>query len=202
MLNGVTITINEESREDFTYTLVAGSYFIDLDLGWDGELNFYVTDPCTEKGGEGIFAYYPSEEAGYINIYSGSLAIGVAVANEDFTRATLISSNNGIEFTGIAAFTYSGNSITGWGDLDIEFPAVLARSVAEESPVKSAAYSDFVGNWELNGVAITISEKEAGATYTLSGLPTTNPFDGEGLPEAVFDSTDGTFYIMEQKTGE
>ncbi|MCR5019087.1 MAG: hypothetical protein K6A64_09855 [Bacteroidales bacterium] len=163
-LNRTAITIVENDRSDVSYTIQAGDYFIDANLGWNGELQFFVTDPCTAAGGEGFFGYYPAEEEGYINIYSGTAAIGYAVLDETMKAGTVDSTNDGY-FLGMAAFTYNETSFTGWGDLEFEFPTKISRPVEDIDP----NYTKWLGTWNIEGFStpLTIAQDMPNESYTL-----------------------------------
>lgn len=163
-LNRTPITISENDRNEVSYVIKAGNYLIDANVGWNGELQFFVTDPCTEAGGEGFFAYYPSEQAGYINIYSGSSAIGRAILDETLKQANVESTRDGY-YTGMAVFKYNDESFTGWGDLDIEFPATMKRPAENIDP----NYEKWLGTWNVEGFTapLTIGIDSANETYTM-----------------------------------
>lgn len=164
-LGRTAVTIEEKNRSEVSFTIKAGDIFIDANLGWDGELQFFVTDPCTTAGGQGFFGYYPAEEEGYINIYSGSAAIGRAILDGTLKAANVESTNNGY-FTGMATFRYnSEGQITGWGDLDIEFPVSMTRppESLDENYVK------WLGTWNVEGFAnpLTIAQDVPNESFTI-----------------------------------
>lgn len=163
-LNRTAITIVEKDRSNVSYTIQAGNCFIDANVGWDGELQFFVTDPCTAAGGEGFFGYYPAEEEGYINIYSGTAAIGYAVLDDTGKEGTVDSTNDGF-FSGMASFKYNETSYTGWGELDFEFPTKISRPVTELDP----NYTKWIGTWNVEGFStpLTIAQDMPNESYTL-----------------------------------
>ena len=163
-LNRTAITIVEKDKSNVSYTIQAGDCFIDANVGWNGELQFFVTDPCTAAGGEGFFGYYPSEEQGYINIYTGTAAIGYAVLDGTGKEGTVDSTNDGF-FSGMASFTYNETSYTGWGELDFEFPTKISRPVTELDP----NYTKWLGTWNVEGFStpLTIAQDMPNESYTL-----------------------------------
>ena len=87
----------------------------------------------------------------------------------------------------------NGNSLA-----TMALPSSLAPYVAEtdNSPVVAASYDDFIGNWNVGDVVLTIAADEAGSTYAISGLP---KYQSYAPVKAVFDN--GSFYVMEQDQG-
>ncbi len=88
----------------------------------------------------------------------------------------------------------SGNCYSG----EIVFPTAVTKFV--KLPAK---YEDFLGNWNLGDVTITISQKVAGSTYSITGLAAQDEINGT-VTEVVanYDSVNKEFYLMEQILGE
>ena len=67
----------------------------------------------------------------------------------------------------------------------------------------AAKYEDFLGTWSVGEDVWTVSQKEAGKTYTVTGIYGLGDiYSGTQSVEAVFDAENGQFYMMEQKLGE
>ena len=164
-IKATAIKLVEKDRDLLSYTVYTSDYHIDAALDANADLNFFVTDPCAEGGNVGFFGYLPSEQEGYISIYTGGEAIGRAKLNEDGTQATIESTLNGT-FTGMAAFTYQGEQFTGWGTFDVEFPAVMKRPQQA-----SENYLKWVGAWKIEGYEqpLSIVQYVANESY-LMGL--------------------------------
>lgn len=179
-------TVNEVEKASGTYAITvtpsATTYRIDAKIGWNKELQFYVTEPACEAGGVGFYGYYPSEEQGYISIYSGTSAIGEALLDETGEAGTIQSTNDGF-FDGMALFTFEDKSITGWGEIDIDFSKISTF----KRPVKeaSANYSRWIGSWKVGETDTVVSFgayllDEAltfGSLNSASGWDVTVPFD-------------------------
>ena len=157
------IKVVEKDRSQVSFTVYTKDYYIDAALDADANLNFFVTDPCADGGNVGFFGYLPSEQEGYISIYSGDEPIGCAKLSEDGTQATIESTLNGT-FTGMAAFTYQGDSFTGWGSFDVEFPAVMKRPQQA-----SENYLKWIGTWKIEGFdnPLSIIEYVANESYAM-----------------------------------
>ena len=74
----------------------------------------------------------------------------------------------------------------------------------KEDASAAASYSDFLGNWVLNGETITISEKTEGESYYISNFPSFYDLKEDGCDindfiEASFK--DGHLEVIEQKIG-
>ena len=68
----------------------------------------------------------------------------------------------------------------------------------DETPVVKAAYTDFVGKWDVDGNTWTISANSDNATYSITGFPGSADYSAV---QAVFDAENGNFYINEQTLG-
>ena len=66
----------------------------------------------------------------------------------------------------------------------------------KKEPVSIASYADFIGKWNMGGSVIEVTEKAAGSTYNVAGLPSASAV-GVSAVEAEF--TDGKFILKEQK---
>lgn len=64
------------------------------------------------------------------------------------------------------------------------------------------AYEDFIGEWKVDGVAFTVSAKEAGSTYTIEGFPGTSAARG-GVDTivATYNSELGVLSVEDQDLG-
>ena len=155
------LTVNEADKSAGTYTITTTptttTYSIDAKIGWNKELLFLVTDPASEAGNVGFFGYYPSEQQGYISIYTGSMPLGEAFLDQTGEGGTIQRTYDGY-FDGMALFTYSGNSITGWGELEIDFSKVktFKRPVTEASP----EYSRWIGSWKVGDTDTVLTLNE------------------------------------------
>lgn len=67
----------------------------------------------------------------------------------------------------------------------------------KEPELPKAAYADFLGDWILGSDVITIAQKEAGKTYSVTGIKN-QAEKGVGAVEASYE--DGLFIISEQAT--
>ena len=87
----------------------------------------------------------------------------------------------------------SGNCYSG----EIVFPATVEKFVK-----KAATYEDFLGKWKFATSTITISQKVAGSTYSVTGLFDVEELYGD-VHEVVanYDAEKHEFYLMEQKLG-
>ena len=82
-------------------------------------------------------------------------------------------------------------------------PVTLPISNITRVEKVSAKYEDFLGTWAVGEDVWTVSQKEAGKTYTVSGIyGLGNIYSGTKSVEAVFDAENGQFYMMEQKLDE
>ena len=67
----------------------------------------------------------------------------------------------------------------------------------------AAKYEDFLGTWSVGQDVWTVSQKEAGKTYTVTGIYGLGDiYSGAKTAEAAFDAENGQFYMMEQYLGE
>ncbi|MCQ2144555.1 MAG: PL29 family lyase N-terminal domain-containing protein [Bacteroidales bacterium] len=86
-------------------------------------------------------------------------------------------------------------SMDEYGRLQGPYGYLEMEKVEPELP--KAAYADFLGDWILGSDVITIAQKEAGKTYSVTGIK--NQADkGVGAVEASYE--DGLFIISEQAT--
>jgi len=65
-----------------------------------------------------------------------------------------------------------------------------------------AAYGDFLGSWNFGSQVITIAQKTAGSTYTVSGFYKQSDIYGDNhVVVGNYDAQKKEFYVMEQKLG-
>ena len=82
-------------------------------------------------------------------------------------------------------------------------PVTLPISNIKRVEKVSAKYEDFLGTWAVGEDVWTISQKEAGKTYTVTGIYGLGSiYSGAKTAEAAFDAENGQFYMMEQVLGE
>lgn len=96
------------------------------------------------------------------------------------------------EYVAVAAGVNEDGTVT--GDYKIyEFEKV--------DPSIPAEYSDFIGNWIINGNTVAITEKVNGESYNIDGLASTVTSDAK-IIEGIYDSEAKNMVIMEQKIGD
>ncbi|MBQ7269725.1 MAG: hypothetical protein IJS62_07745 [Bacteroidales bacterium] len=106
----------------------------------------------------------------------------------------------GVEATTFGWYILTG-SYSGRGNaysVNVELPASVTKV-----DKAAAAYADFLGNWNLGSEVITISQKTAGSTYSVTGLTGQDELYGNlSVITGNYDPAKHEFYIMEQKLGE
>lgn len=169
------------------------------------ELGFTIT-PTDQN----VYYVYCCETKSYVDSFNGDDA---ALANADL----LFYKNQGI--TTLNAFVSYGLATKGTknltasaapgsdmyvyafgidSDLNVSPAIKVPVKVAEFSlPGCSAQYSDYLGQWKLGNSIITVSEKENGLTYNVTGLKNQDSYSIPAI-EASFDN--GNFILCEQKT--
>ena len=193
-------TVEKANEAALTYKVsIAGvNNSFEAGLGWNREFEIRNQEEIAENiGFVGLTSSY--------NFWYGSFVVASAAYPTD-GATTLDAANtpdgSGGKFAYLSFVDFSQMSIIAL----IGIPVEMARPsdiVTDDTPVKAAAYNDFIGTWDYNGYTIVIAQKEAGSTYTVSGMGTVPaPFGGNvSNPEAVFDSSNGTMYMMEQVLG-
>ena len=95
----------------------------------------------------------------------------------------------------ILSGTYAGQGNV-YGGV-VELPA----SVTKVDKV-AAQYTDFLGTWKFGSEVITISQKTAGSTYSITGFSGQSSIYGDNkVIVGNYDAAKKEFYIMEQKLG-
>ena len=90
-------------------------------------------------------------------------------------------------------YTGSGNTYGGV----VELPAAVTKL-----DKVAAAYEDFIGKWQFGYDVITIAQKQAGSTYSVTGFSRQDSIYGDNkVVVANYDPQKKEFYIMEQKLG-
>ena len=69
-------------------------------------------------------------------------------------------------------------------------------------PSVAAPYEEFIGKWIFGDVVLSVSQQEAGSTYTVTGLPGLNKFNSANPKPVTALYQDGKFVLMEQIVGE
>ena len=63
----------------------------------------------------------------------------------------------------------------------------------------SMSYEEYIGEWKLNGQIFSITQKEAGVSFNIDGLPGSSAARcGTSTLEGLYDSTNGFLYVMDQ----
>ena len=92
--------------------------------------------------------------------------------------------------------TYAGRGNT--YNTIVELPAAV-----EKLDKVAADYADFLGNWNFGSDVITISLKQSGSTYSITGFFGQDEiFGDQKVLTGNYDAAKHEFYIMEQKLGE
>lgn len=71
----------------------------------------------------------------------------------------------------------------------------------KEDPSIKMAYEDYLGTWMVNGSEWTISQREAGVSYNIDGMPGSSAMASRGGNTTVigqYDAEKGQLYVMEQ----
>lgn len=163
-----------------------------------------------------VYYVYALESPGYVNQFSTPLEL--AKADLDFWKsqgATSLSMliNAGLAVKGPHSETYNSLSpnsqyVPYAYAIDADFnisPAVIGAPFTTPEyvrPTISAKYEDYLGQWVFGTSVVTVEQKVAGESYSISGLPyqSYSSFGYEFAPvEAKFD--EGYFVVNEQKTG-
>lgn len=69
-------------------------------------------------------------------------------------------------------------------------------------PSVAAPYEEFIGKWIFGDVVLSVSQQEAGSTYTVTGLPGLNKFNSANPKPVTALYQNGKFVLMEQIVGE
>ncbi|MCQ2133645.1 MAG: PL29 family lyase N-terminal domain-containing protein [Bacteroidales bacterium] len=73
--------------------------------------------------------------------------------------------------------------------------------IIKEEPVSNAAYEDYLGTWKMGTDLLTISQKEAGKTYNISGIKgQKNDNYGYNVEAVVAEFVNGNIVLKEQAT--
>lgn len=72
------------------------------------------------------------------------------------------------------------------------------KTPAYTLPPTSATYGDYLGNWSMGSTTIVISQKDAGESYTITGIPGQSNYGIQIVAE--FDN--GYFFLKEQQTSK
>ena len=79
----------------------------------------------------------------------------------------------------------------------LEFPVTVTKSDKVH-----ASYEDFLGTWSFGDAVLTFSQKEAGSTYSVTGLVGQSSIYGNSKEVVLnYDSAKHEVYLMEQKLG-
>lgn len=63
----------------------------------------------------------------------------------------------------------------------------------------SMSYEEYIGEWKLNGQVFSITQKEAGVSFSIDGLPGSSAARcGTSTLEGLYDSANGLLYVMDQ----
>lgn len=186
-------TIEKANATSLTYKVtIEGSedYPIEANLGWENELQVRNQTAVTETVGfVGLTSSY--------NFWYGSHVIAsAAYADESTTLEAGKAPDGSASFAYLSFVNFSTMSIISM----ITVPTEMARPsdlIIDDTPVKAAAYSDFIGTWNYNGYELTIAQLEEGSTYSVAGLPGGNYYD---LPVATF--ANGVLTVAEQDLGD
>lgn len=71
------------------------------------------------------------------------------------------------------------------------------QEIMKEEPKSVASYSDFLGKWILGNDVLTVTEKENGSTYNVTGIKSQETYN---VPAIEAEFVDGKFIIKEQAT--
>ena len=89
----------------------------------------------------------------------------------------------------VVAGRYAGNEYGHRGDVVFE---------TSDNRV-SMSYEDYIGEWKLNGQVFSITQKEAGVSFSIDGLPGSSAARcGTSTLEGLYDSANGLLYVMDQ----
>lgn len=79
----------------------------------------------------------------------------------------------------------------------VEFPAAVTKSDKVH-----ASYEDFLGTWNFGDIVLTFTQKEAGSTYSVTGISGQTSICGNSKEITLnYDAAKHEVYLMEQKLG-
>ena len=172
-----------EAYDNTVFTVTAGeidAYTATLTITHNGWESFEYCGFLTEDLQSPV-ADIPVPANADLNLMKG---LETTVTLEDLDALT--------EYRYVVVGRYNGNNYGTRGEV---------RFTTADDKVE-AAYTDFLGTWSLASSQIVIAPKEAGSTYTVTGLFDIDELYGNvNELEAHYDAANHTFYIMEQKLG-
>ncbi len=188
-VKGLPFESNIHSGVDpcMNYDAQAGKLvFMEHDLGtFDDE----TYGACQEMV-SGSFTYGTTQ---YISYPVNSKVQGVifeVIKTSDGTMNVVAGANSYAPIDGYRlAYVTEAGSTRAYGSI-----ALPSKFVPYEASVK-ASYEDFLGAWQIGGTVLEIESNGDNGTYSIYGLPGYEYYDAM---QAVYDSEEGTFYVMEQ----
>lgn len=171
----LTVSIKPENKEVYYIKAVETALYVS---------NF---EDALELARAGI-AYWKGQGAKSL---SQLINAGIAIKGDDLEDADFINCSPEANYV---LYAYAVNE-----DLNVSAAIELPFTTpAYALPPTSATYSDYLGTWGMGSTAIEISQKVAGETYTITGIPGQAAYDI--AIEAEFDN--GYLLLKEQKTSK
>ena len=189
---GVYVTINGIEDED--------DLPVEAFVNWDGNLEI-VNQPYIYESETEIIGFYGLADG---SLWSSSgFTIAEIVMNADGESAVInpVTAPNGSTFESLAYLLYDIEAQKYYlYSSQIAIPTTMqrpAQTVEETTPVKTAAYEDFLGDWRYGDYDINISTVEGQeGQYFISGFPSQSSYDA---PVAFYE--EGALVLSEQSLG-
>ncbi len=201
VVNHHTWTIESAGSVYFTITGIEGEDDLPVEafINWDGNLEIQNQPYIYEDENQTVGLYGLADNS----LWSSSgFTIVEAILAEGGESAVLTPAiaPNGSPFGSMAFLQYrvSDQKYYFYSD-QIALPAEMKRpqeAVTETTPVKAAAYEDFLGTWRYGDFDILVEAMEGDSLYFVSGFPGQSQYD---KPVATF--SDGTLVLTEQSLG-
>ena len=202
VINHYPCTIESAGGVDLVINGIEGETDLPVEafVNWDGNLEI-VNQPYIYESETQIIGFYGLADG---SLWSSSgFTIAEAVLSEDSQSAELIPATapNGSTFGSMAYLLYDVKAEKYYLYSDqIALPLTMTRpaeAVEETTPVKAAAYEDFLGSWKYGDYDLLIETVEGQeGQYYISGFPSQSSY---GKPIATF--ADGALHLNEQSLG-